>query len=308
MILAVLVSIGAWVFVVYNYDPMTDISYSGVPVECIGEEELADRGLAVTDVSTEGISVTLNQKRIDAGRIDEEKISVVADVSGCAAGDNTIPLTVTGPNNTSVIAVDTESVNVTVGRAKTKTMDIDVIFSEDAEEGAEPIAFDLSRMNAEASCDGDSIDKIKKIAAVLDFNEVGETVKSFTADLVALDSEGNEVPHVVIYPDEISLDACVGYTKTVSLTVPVNKKIDDSYTRTYISPEKVTIKGPKDEIDNIGTVRAYEIDIRYIYENTEIPIEYNLPEGVYVANESLGQTLNVEVAKKPAKEEKDSDS
>ena len=47
MVLAVLVAIAAWVFVIINYDPMTDITYSDVPVTFTGEEALAERGLAV---------------------------------------------------------------------------------------------------------------------------------------------------------------------------------------------------------------------------------------------------------------------
>ena len=72
MILAFLVAVGAWVFVVYNYEPMTDITYAEVPVTLSGGEALADRGLAVSDTNISGVTVTLNQKRTDAGRIDKE--------------------------------------------------------------------------------------------------------------------------------------------------------------------------------------------------------------------------------------------
>ena len=42
-ILALLVSMAAWVFVVYNYDPMTKEKYSGIPITYTGLETLANR-------------------------------------------------------------------------------------------------------------------------------------------------------------------------------------------------------------------------------------------------------------------------
>lgn len=298
MVLAVLVSIGAWVFVVYNYYPMTEVRYSDVPVECTGEDALADRGLAVSEISLEGVTVTLNQKRIDAGRISADDIKISADVSGCVAGENSVPLTVTGPADTTVTATDAEGVNVSIGRAKSDVMDIDVIYAEGADEEAEPIAFDMSVAEARVISTADNLGKIYSVAAMLEPEAVKENVKSFTVKLKALDRDGNILPHVVVEPDEVSLDACSGVTKEVSLTVPVRNGTDDDYERTYKAPDKVTIKGSEEAVSKVGTIRAFEIDISDVYEDIELPIEYNLPEGIYIANESLQQTLSVSVSEK----------
>ena len=69
MVIAILVAIAAWVFVVYNYDPMTLVSYSDVPVNFTGERDLADRGLAVSSTNMETVNVTLSQRRIDGKKI-----------------------------------------------------------------------------------------------------------------------------------------------------------------------------------------------------------------------------------------------
>jgi heat shock protein HslJ len=102
VVIAFLVSIAAWVFVVYNYEPMTLVKYVDVPVDFTGERELADRGLAVNEASLEEVTVTLSQKRVDGASISAEDISVVADVSECVAGANTVMLDVSGPSGTKV--------------------------------------------------------------------------------------------------------------------------------------------------------------------------------------------------------------
>ena len=303
MVLAVLVAIAAWVFVIINYDPMTDITYSDVPVTFTGEEALAERGLAVVQTSVDGLSVTLSQKRVDASRIGPDDITVLADLSECVAGDNRVDLRISGPEGTTVLKADKSVAEVSVGRAKRDVKAIKVMYKEPEEEHAELITFDLSNTEAEVVCTQDRLDSIETVAAMLDYEDVTDTVKSYTVDLVALDKEGNEIPHVLINPEEISLDACAGFTKTVSLSVPVKNTQDDYYERKYTVPERMVIKGSLDDIDNIGTVRAHEVDISGIYEDTELPIEYNLPEGIYVADKSKGQVIKVTVTEKKTEDD-----
>lgn len=307
MVLAFLVAAGAWVFVIYNYEPMTDVTYTGVPVTFSGEKALAERGLAVAETEVEGVTVTLNQKRVDAGRIDAEDITVLADLSNCVAGDNRVDLRISGPDGTSVIKTDTNSTDVSVGRAKSSSMEIKVRYDEAEEENAEPVTFDLSSEVAEVTCTQDRLNAIGTIAALLEYDEVGDSVKSYTADLVALDKEGNVLPHVVIYPEEISLDACAGFTKEVSLSIPVKNSSDDGYERKYSAPDRMYIKGSEEAVSKIGTVRAVEIDLSGIYEDTVIPIEYNLPEGIYVADRSKGQGIRVTVTEKKTEDEDEED-
>lgn len=206
VVIAFLVSIAAWVFVVYNYEPMTLVKYVDVPVDFTGERELADRGLAVNEASLEEVTVTLSQKRVDGASISAEDISVVADVSECVAGANTVMLDVSGPSGTKVSSVSAEATDIDVSRIKSETLDIDVRYRGDTEEDEEPIAYDLSSTEAYVSCSNEVYDKIHEVAALLDREDLSDTPKSFTLDLVALDKEGNVIPHVVITPKEISLD------------------------------------------------------------------------------------------------------
>lgn len=302
IILAVIVSVGAWIFVVYNYYPMTDVRYSEVPLGFDGEEELADRGLAVSDASVESISVTLNQKRIDVNKYSASDISALLNVSNCVAGDNKVSLNVTGPKETTVVSYDNEAIDVKVDRTDSTYMDIDVIYGEGAAEDAVPIASDLSRGEAMVTCAAGRLSDVKRVAAVLDPDEVGENTKSFTATLVALDKNGNIVPHTVIYPDEISLDASAGKRKTVALKVNVKNKAAEDYERKFSAPDKVTIKGAKDVMDKISSVDTEEIDISYTYENGELPIYCILPEGAYLADDPDKLVLKYTVNKKATEE------
>ena len=297
MVLALLVAIGAWIFVVYNYDPMTEVSYSEVPVNFTGEATLAKRGLAVSEASSESISVTLRQKRIDTLDLSAEDIEVVADVSECSAGENNVKLRISGPTDTTVMRSDTETVKVDVGRVKNEVMDILVEYP-DNDDDTEPVVFDMSLMQADVACTEDTMKNIDHLAAFLNKDSVGDKLSSYTARVSAVDKDGNVLQHVVITPEEISLDAYAGYTKTVDLEVPVKNKADEDYERSYTVPDKVTIKGRQDVIGDITSVKAAEINLGNRYESGFILLEYDLPEDVYIANESLGQSLRLIVTQK----------
>lgn len=298
MVLAILVSIVAWVFVVYNYDPMTQVKYPEVAIKFTGESELAARGLAVDEASAETVAVTLSQRRIDASKIDASDINVTANVEDCVAGGNSVAIRVVGPNGTSVTGLSISEVNVNVSRAKSEARDIEVVYGEGAEENEEPIAFDLSQTRAEISCSADRLGEVDKVAAVLKYENMTDTVKSFTVDLAALDREGAVIPHVVINPEEISLDASAGVTKTVSLDLTIKDDSDDGYERKASVPSTVTVKGAEDVISGITSITASDIDISKIYADQDIRIDYDLPEGVYIANESLYQRVKVKVTEK----------
>ena len=115
IILSLLVATAAWFFVVYNYDPMTSVRYSGVPITYTGLDTLANRGYAVAEANYKNVEVTLQQRRIDTANISSEDISVTADVSGLATGENTVALRVAGPEGAQVRDVSVNGRLVQVG-------------------------------------------------------------------------------------------------------------------------------------------------------------------------------------------------
>ena len=136
--------------------------------------------------------------------------------------------------------------------------------------------------------------------------EAREQFKAMTLEIAPLDREGNKVINVLVYPETVSFRAAAGYTKEVRLVVPVKDESEDSYERTYTTPETVVIKGKRSTIDSFSGITANEIDIAYYYEDSEIPIEFDFPEGVSIADGQDQLLLKLKVVEKKQKE-KDKD-
>lgn len=295
IILSLLVATGAWFFVVYNYDPMTNERYTGVPITYTGLDTLANRGYAVSEANYKNVEVTLQQRRIDTANISAEDISVTADVSGLSTGENTVALRVAGPEGTQVVDSSVKSVTVEIASAASVDMPISVEYSEEVEEDAIPLIENMSVETATVIATEEKLAEIDRVAAVIDPEDLDEQFKAMTLEVAALDSEGNKVINVIVYPETVSFRAAAGYNKEVRLVVPVKDDSDDSYERTYTAPETVVIKGKKSTVDNFTGITANEIDISNYYEDSEIPIEYDLPEGVSIADEQKPQVLKLKV-------------
>ena len=311
IILALLVSIAAWFFVVYNYDPMTSAVYSGVPITYTGLDTLANRGYAVAEANYKNIEVTLTQRRIDTANITSEDISVTADVSGLSTGENTVALRVTGPEGTQVRDVSVKSVTVDIVSATSQDVPISVEYSEETDENAVPLVENMSVETATVIASEDKLAEIDRIAAVVEPKDLDEQFKAMTIEVAALDKDGNKVINVVVYPETVSFRAAAGYTKEVRLVVPVTDESDDSYERTYTVPETVIIKGRESTVDTFTGLTANEIDISRYYENSEIPIEFDLPEGVFIEEgqeDQLKLILSVVEKQEEEKEKETEDS
>ena len=309
IILALLVSMSAWVFVVYNYDPMTRERYLEIPVTYTGLDNLANRGYAVAETANERVDVVLEQKRIDTGSISIDDISVTADVSGLASGENTVVLRAQGPEGTQVSDISLKTVTIDIESSDSKDMDISIEYPDTAEADAEPIVEGLSESTATVVATEDRLANVDRVVAIVDPADLTEKLRPLTVELAALDRNGSKVHNVVVYPESVSFKVAAGYTKEVQLDVPVVDDSSDQYERSFTAPKTIVIKGSKDLIADIDSIKSDEIYISQFYEDAEMPLTFELPEGIYLANGYEDLVLKVKVTEKEVeeKDEKESD-
>ena len=306
IIIALAVSLGAWTYVVYNNDPMTEMKYKDVPIVFEGEAALANSDLGISQVSDETVDVTLSQPRVKTNEISEEDIRVIADVSEAIEGENGISLSISGPEGTQVVETSRKSISVDVEASDSVEKDI-VIEYTDTSGGFEPVAYATTSTSATAIGAQSEVARIYKIAALLKPDDTADNPRNITSTLVALDHDGDEVKHVVIYPDEINFYAYTGITKRVKLIVDAEVP-DDNYTRKWTAPNDIMVKGTAAALQDLTQISTVPIDLSYIYEDTSVDLEYDLPEGVYVANASLGKTMWVKVSEEEETDDGDSES
>ena len=305
IIIAVLVAIGGWIYVVYNNDPMTEVRYKDIPVSFVGEHDLANKGLGISQVSTETIDVTLRQKRIETSQITADDITVIADVSDAVEGENGISLQISGPSGTQVAESEKRAISVEIEESDSVEKTIYVDYKDDNED-IEPVTSNMTSTKATVMGAKSEVERVDRVVALISHSDTNNRVWNFTTGLSALDKDGDEIEHLVIYPDELNFRAYTGFTKTVKLNVVTDEETestgqdseDDGYTRTYSAPDTIVIKGSEDVIANVNAISTEQINISDMYEDQEVELTYDLPEGVHLAYESEGLVMKVKVARK----------
>ena len=102
MLISLLVSIGVWIYVMGNVDPVVRERIDGVQVELQGESTLTQAGLKATLKAPKRVSVSIEGKRSQVNKVKKKGVEAFVDVSTCDYGRNegkiiiALPDTVTG--------------------------------------------------------------------------------------------------------------------------------------------------------------------------------------------------------------------
>ena len=294
IIISIVIAFIAWVFVVYNYSPMKNVTYKAIPIEFVGEDSLVQTGYGISQSSADTVDVTLSINRTRYNKITANDIQVTADVTNAVEGSNGISLDVTAPSDTAVVKTSITSVSVDVVAGSNKDVEVTGIYTDSTDDSLEPVISNMSYSKVSVFGAIENIEKVCCAAIRLSVNDVSDEPKSLLATPVALDENGKIVKHIIIFPNEISFDAVAGSTKTVKLVVPIRRSSHDDVNEVVV-PESVTIKGSTDALRKINSIEAAAIDITGIAESTEIPIDYNLPDGITLARKSIGLSVQVVV-------------
>lgn len=288
IVISVVIAFIAWVYVVYNYSPMKTVTFTNVPITYVGMDVLADRGLGIKSTTLDAVDVDLDVKRVDYTDVTADDITVTADVSQASNGHNGISLVVESPDSAVLKKMSSKMVSVEVADSSIKDVDVALVYDNNPGDGTEPIAHSMSYRRVSVVGYSENVDKVKYAVIKLKADNLSADSRSFVLEPVAVDENGRKVAHVQVLPSEISASVAVGRTKEVELIVSVHGVERGIY---YNVPKTVKIKGIAEAINKVDKIEAEPIDLTGVTANTTIPVQYNLPEGVYLAQDSMTQSV-----------------
>lgn len=287
MVIAVVVAILLWMYVVEQVNPITTKKFSQVPVTLVGEEVLNERGLAVAEVETDCVDVTLEGTRSDLGKVEAEVVVAALDVSELEKGRNTVPVAVTIPDKTELNKVSVENINVTVEERVVEEKEVKVTFEGIFENGSEPGQVTISPEFIEVAGAQSVVNRVEHVQAVVKADEVKDNRIETEAGCQPVDAAGVKVEHVEMSRDAVYVSAKIMSKKIVDLKVETVGEVEDGYVVDDVEvASQITIKGPKDVLDGITQVEAEPLDISGLKETSSIPLRFLLPRDVEVAVES----------------------
>lgn len=294
--LSILLAFGAWLYVVMEVSPTITRTYNDIPIVCDGLDSLADEGLGVKSLSDEELKIKVRINRTEALEIHSEDFKAVADVRNSIKGSNAVEVRVIAPSGASVIEQSVETVNARVTSSLNRDVPVAAGFKASSDDSSEPEIVSID--SPKVSVIGAASEARKVAYAVVYVNSItpdtagkSDFTKNYVGKPVAVDSNGEIIPNIVIRPETVDIRYKASSVKMAALDIDVE---GDSSKLKYELPASVSIKGASADISSVNTVKA-KLNLKDVSVSGTVYLEYELPEGVTIANKSLNQEIYVKV-------------
>lgn len=298
LLLAMVLAIAVWISAVTAADPIAARQYErSVPIEVVGQ----DPNLVLTSPIPDANNIKLSapQSIWNQMQTETDPVTAVADLSGLSAGTHEVPVQIqVRLRPVQVVSNAPENITVSLEPLETKTFSIELV-----QRGEPAVGFmaGTPSMNVEtATVSGaqSQVERVARIRAVLDNNEVRENI-SRTLVLQALDAGGQTVETVTLSPETVTVEQNVtnrGGYRNVVVKVATTGLISSGYrlTNISVSPPAVTIFSTDPQLVNDlpGYVETASLDLTGARDDLDVNLPLELPPGVSVVGE---QTVSVQV-------------
>lgn len=296
LVLALLAAICLWVYVLGDDGSSYGGTMRNIPVNYINAEALERAGLVVLDTPTETVNVSYTGQRSLKNKVKITDFKVTVDLEGLREGENTVKVVVEKPENVEIKNISVQKVKVIVDKLAEEEKPVNVVITNQTSDDSEPYIVQVSREKIKVRGAETLVNSVTSLNAAVDASKVGMTMKSLSIELVPVNSKGEKVENVKLEYDNVSVTTIMHNKKTVSLKVPVIGNNNTFVTREISVPKTITIKGTDELLSKIDSITCKTVDVSDIFENTQIPIQPLLPEGIEIATDSQNLQVIVSVA------------
>ena len=296
LVLALLAAICLWAYVLGDDGSSYGGTMRNIPVNYINAEALERAGFVVLDTPTETVNVSYTGQRSLKNKVKITDFKVTVDLEGLREGENTVKVVVEKPENVEIKNISVQKVKVIVDKLAEEEKPVNVVITNQTSDDSEPYIVQVSREKIKVRGAETLVNSVTSLNAAVDASKVGMTMKSLSIELVPVNSKGEKVENVKLEYDNVSVTTIMHNKKTVSLKVPVIGNNNTFVTREISVPKTITIKGTDELLSKIDSITCKTVDVSDIFENTQIPIQPLLPEGIEIATDSQNLQVIVSVA------------
>lgn len=279
-ILAVVIAIILWSYVVGEVNPEIVTGVENVNVQLINVEEIKQTGLIVIGEDEFTINVKLRGRRSDLNNFKSEDIIARIDLEGAKQGENSIPVEISVPTSIAVEEILPESIVVKLDNVVHKIKPVEAVFIGDTGKGYEPMKPDIVPSEIMVTGPETFVDSVSKLQVDVNLNNEVTNI-SETLPVTPVNKQGGKVEGVEVANQYVAVNVPVLRVKEVPINVNVDGVPKEGYKVFSIikKPAKVTLRGEKDDVEAISSVNA-TISIEGLYKTTEIPISPQVPNNV----------------------------
>lgn len=301
--LSIILAVALWTYVRIEHDPEKSLPLHNLTINLAGEDILESRGLMVSSVTPENVSITFRGATSVLRELAQSKPTLTVDLSRISTtGEHSIAYTINYPSSVAPSTVtstrEISNVTVTVAALATKEIPVEGTFVGEVADGYQ--AGELSITPATVTISGEE-ENVREVARAV--VEVGgeNLTATFTGDLpiTLLDKNG----------DPISGDKVRCSTDSVLVTLPVvvvkevPLKVDliygggatENYVKCDVEPKTISVAGEAADIENLDEIWLGAIDLSKVFTTTTETFPINLTKELTNASGINQATVTVTI-------------
>ena len=293
---SILLSLGLalllWLYVITVVSPGSKETFYNVPVVLEGASVLEERGLMVTDVETDSVTLELSGNRVDLNQLDTGNITIKANLAGVYDPGEDIQLsyTITYPGTVANNAFTEESrspsfITVTVEKIAYKDIPVNVVYVGSvpadyiAKSDEEFLDYEEIRISGPVSV----VEQITQARIEVDLTGQTESINT-SYRYTLCDSRGEPVNSelITVNAKEVHLQLPVLKLKTVPLVVTVvdGGGATEETSSIEVLPKTIQVCGSAVVLEDLDEVVLGTIYLGDYLTATELTFDINLPAGV----------------------------
>ena len=299
MVASLIAAFIVWFAMSQYYNPVNTRTIKDVPINFdISDTAVANLGLDVVHYDTDSVSVVISGKTADLSSVEASDIVITPTLSAVTeAGTYEITLV---PSKTKlfsdfeIVSVTPQKINVTFDELITRTFDVSAEAVGCTTSGSlvpeVPVMTESATRTLNVSGAKTDVERIASVVARAQVNKELTETSTFDADIVLLDSDGNEIDSSFMNLGfrTANITVAVSMTKTLPIKPVFSNKPDAVDFRYSLSESKITVIGKPEIINEMTRVNLREIDCGLITAgNKTFDREFDLPSGVRVYDSSV---------------------
>ena len=292
VVVSILSAIVIWVYVVYQINPMYEMTVRNVPVNYTKQSDDFDTGkLTVLSTNSETVDIKIRGKRSVLSKVKRDNINCSVNMSDVVAeGSYTLPFS---------INFNVDGIEVLSKTPYNIVLNVDDVVTEEKEikidtEGTPADSFiaesvEYSPLKIRLTGARSIVNKIKTASVTVDLNNATDTI-SGRYKVKLYDKDGNEfdddrISRNVTYAE---LKYNIFQTKEVEISATLSSDVNNIGEKIKVSkikPTKVAVIGDKRELMNIDKLKTEKIDVSGIRDGDTISVKLDyLPENTRLEN------------------------
>ncbi|MFC2341903.1 MAG: YbbR-like domain-containing protein [Selenomonas artemidis] len=290
-ILALVIAIVLWLYVMNDQNPAIEGSYS-VPVSMADAPE----GYQI-HAGTDTVTIRVRGPRSLFVAADRGDFHAKLNFTDYAEGEKLYAVETTVPNGFELIGTSPDKISVTLDRIVQKTFKVEVLSSGTPASGAAVDQITQSTDAATVEGPRAAVDHVTRIVAHVNLGGQGQDF-SVIAPLLALNGDGREASDVTVAPDqtEIAVKLAKGLSrKIVEIKVKSRSDLPPTMKLESISadPTRIEIAGAEDVLKSIASIETEELSLADVKENETRRVKLRLPAGVTVTDPNVTVEIKV---------------